>query len=138
MATTAALAPGFLASAGPAIAIIGILALAVVVLELAGMWQVYTKAHEHGWAVLVPFYNTWVLLRIVGRPGWWLVLAFIPFVNLVVSLILLWELAKSFNKTAGWFWGLLLLPFIFYPVLGFGASQYAGPAGPEKWVAKAG
>jgi Family of unknown function (DUF5684) len=122
-----------IASAGFGIVIVVVLAL--VVLELAGMWKVYTKANEHGWAVLIPFYNYWCMLRIVGRPGWWLILYFIPLVNIVIALVVLWDLAKSFAKTPGWFVGLWLLPFIFFPMLGFGESRYAGPAGPDAWAA---
>lgn len=110
-----------------------LIALVVVVLELAGLWNVYTKAGEHGWAVLIPFYNYWCMLRIVGRPGWWLVLYFIPIVNFIIFLMVLWDLTKSFSKEPGWFFGLWLLPFVFFPILGFGDSQYAGPAGPDKW-----
>jgi hypothetical protein len=124
----------FLASSSGGVFVAAVLLTAVFVLEVAGLWKVFTKAGEHGWAVLIPFYNYWVLLRIVGRPGWWLVLYFVPIANIVVGLIVLWELAKSFAKSPGWFWGLLLLPFIFFPMLGFGESTYAGPAGPEVWA----
>ena len=78
-------------------------------------------------AAIVPIYNFYVLLKIVGRPGWWLVWYFIPFANVVVGLIVLWELTKSFDKPAGWFFGLWLLWFIFFPMLGFGSSEYSGP-----------
>jgi Family of unknown function (DUF5684) len=121
-----------LANSGAAVGILVATAVvALVILELAGLWKVYAKAGEHGWAAIVPFYNYWCLLRIVGRPGWWLILYFVPLVNIVIALIVLWDLTKSFAKPAGWFWGLLLLGFVFYPMLGFGESRYAGPAGPD-------
>jgi hypothetical protein len=113
-----------------------IIVIAIAVLEIVGLWKVYTKANEPGWAAIIPFYNYWVLLRIVGRPGWWIVLYFIPIVNFFVALIVLWDLAKSFNKTGGFFLGMLFLGFIFFPILGFGSAQYAGAAGPDKWVTK--
>ena len=122
-----------IASSAAGVWIFVLIALVVVVLELAGLWQVYTKAGEHGWAVIIPFYNYWCMLRIVGRPGWWLVLYFIPIVNFIIFLMVLWDLTKSFSKPPGWFFGLWLLPFIFFPILGFGESQYAGPAGPDRW-----
>lgn len=43
---------------------------------------------------------------------------------------MLWDLCKCFSKSAGWFFGLLFLGFTFFPMLGFGSSTYAGPAGP--------
>jgi len=125
-------------SGGAGLAIVWIIVLVLIVIELAGLWKVYTKANEYGWAVIIPFYNYWCMLRIVGRPGWWLILYFIPIVNFIVFLIVLWDLTKSFGKSPGWFWGLFLLPFIFFPMLGFGDSQYAGPAGPEPWAATRG
>ncbi len=111
---------------GPAIAIIIILAL--VVLELAAIWKVFTKAGHPGWAAIVPIYNTYILTKIVGRPGWWVILFFIPFVSLIAIIILYIDLAKSFGKSGGFAAGLILLGFIFMPILGFGPAQYRGPA----------
>jgi hypothetical protein len=104
----------------------------VVILEIAGMWRVFEKAGQPGWAAIIPIYNYYVLLKIVGKPGWWLVLFLIPLVNIVIAIIVLWELARSFGKGVGWFWGLLLLGPIFYPILGFGSSQYIGPQPPQR------
>ena len=51
----------------------------------------------------------------------------IPFVNFIIAIILLIDLAKSFGKGVGFGIGLLLLPIIFFPILGFGSAQYQGP-----------
>ena len=51
-----------------------VLYFAFVIAVVAAFWRVFTKAGEPGWAVLVPFYNIIVLLKIIGRPWWWLVL----------------------------------------------------------------
>jgi uncharacterized membrane protein YhaH (DUF805 family) len=67
-------------------------------------------------------------LKIVGRPGWWLVLFIIPFVNIVIWIIVAIDLAKSFAKSTGFAIGLIFLDFIFIPILGFGSAEYAGPA----------
>lgn len=98
------------------------------VLTIAGMWKVYTKAGEPGWAVLVPFYNYWVLMRIIGRPGWWLLLFLLPVINIVIAFVVHVDLAKSFGRGTGFGIGLALLSFIFYPILGFGNARYFGPA----------
>jgi hypothetical protein len=37
------------------------------------------------------------------------------------------DVAKSFGKDAAYGIGLALLPFIFYPLLGFGDARYLGP-----------
>jgi Family of unknown function (DUF5684) len=124
--------PTLASSSGGGSVIFTLIIVAIAIVELAGLWKVFTKADEHGWACIIPFYNYWCMLRIAGRPGWWLILYFIPFVNIVIILIVLWDLNKSFSKGPGWFFGLLFLGFIFFPMLGFGDSVYAGPAGPDK------
>jgi hypothetical protein len=92
-------------------------------------WKIYEKAGKPGWAAIIPIYNMIVLLEIVGKPLWWFLLFFIPGVNIVVSVLVYIELAKSFGKEAAFAIGLLLLSFIFYPILAFGSARYVGPGG---------
>ncbi len=105
--------------------------LAVIVLVIAGFWQVFTKAGEAGWKSIIPIWNIIVLLRIIGRPLWWIILLLIPLLNIVISLIISLDLAKSFGKGNGFGVGLWLLGFIFVPILGFGGATYqrGGPGG---------
>lgn len=110
--------------------------LAVLVLVIAGVWKVFSKAGKPGWAALIPFYNTIVLLQIAGRPLWWFFLLFVPLVNIVVAFIIINDLAKSFGKSIGWTIGLVFLPFIFYPMLGFGKATYTKPAGASASLAR--
>jgi hypothetical protein len=98
--------------------------LIVVLLIVIGMWKVFVKAGKPGWASIIPIYNIIVLLEITGKPIWWFILMLIPLVNLVVFIIVLVELAKRFGKGVGFAIGLLILPFLFYPILGFGDAQY--------------
>ena len=101
--------------------------LAFMILMIAGVWKVFTKAGQPGWAAIIPFYNWYVWCKIVGRPGWWVILLLIPFVNFIVGIVLCVDLAKSFGKGVGFAIGLILLPVIFLPILGFGSAQYQGP-----------
>jgi len=101
----------------------------VIVLTLMGMWRVYQKADQPGWACIVPFYNVYILLKITGKPGWWLLLYLIPLVNIVIAIIVMISLARSFDKDGGFAVGLIFLPFIFYPILGLGKAEYIGPDG---------
>ena len=103
--------------------------MAVIVLIIASMWKIFTKAGEPGWAAIVPIYNMVVLLKIVGKPVWWIILMLIPFVNIVIFVMLAIALAQCFGKGAGFGIGLILLPFVFYPMLGFGSAQYQGAQG---------
>jgi Family of unknown function (DUF5684) len=105
-------------------AVIGLLYLALIVLIIAGFWKVFVKAGHPGWAAIVPIYNVYILLKIAGKPGWWLLLFFIPVVSLVIAILVSIEVAKAFGKGAGFGVGLALLGFVFYPILGFGDAKY--------------
>ncbi|MDH4475514.1 MAG: DUF5684 domain-containing protein [Verrucomicrobiaceae bacterium] len=106
----------------------GLIGLAILVFLIAAMWKVFTKAGKAGWLVLIPIVNIYQLLKIAGRPGWWLILLIIPLVNLIISILVSMDIAKSFGKGAGFGLGLAFLGPIFYPILGFGSATYKGPA----------
>ena len=106
----------------------GFLMLIVAVAVIAGVWKVFTKAGQPGWAAIIPIYNAYVLLKIAQKPGWWRILLFIPIVNIVVGILALAALARNFGKGAGFVVGLIILPIIFYPILGFGDAKYAPQA----------
>lgn len=109
-----------------------LLALVICVFMIAALWRVFTKAGQPGWGCLIPFYNVYLMLKIAGKPGWWLVFFFIPVINFVVQIIMLIDIARNFGR-GGWFAaGLIFLPIIFFPILAFGESVYIGadqPAG---------
>ena len=103
-----------------------IIELAVAFIMIAGMWKVFTKAGQPGWAVLIPIYNAYVLLQVAGKPGWWLILMLIPIINIIVGILAIAGVAANFGKGTGFVLGLIFLPFIFYPILGFGDAVYQG------------
>ncbi len=109
--------------------ILFILPLAIVVFYIAAGWKIYQKAGQPGWASIIPIYGAYILLKIVGKPGWWLLLYFIPLVNIVYFVWTYNMLSKSFGKDEGFTVGLLLLGFVFWPILGFGSAKYLGPYG---------
>ncbi len=102
------------------------LSLAIVILIIAGFWKVFVKAGHPGWAAIIPFYNIYILLKIAGRPGWWLLLFLVPVVSLVIAIIVAIDVAKAFGKGTGFGIGLAFLGPIFYPILGFGDAAYLG------------
>lgn len=106
--------------------------LFIIFVVIIPWWKIYTKAGQPGWAVLVPIYNLLVLLKIVGKPGWWFLLFLIPVINIVFLIWTVNLLSKSFGKDIGFTLGLLFLGVIFYPILGYGKAQYIGPAGAKK------
>jgi hypothetical protein len=99
--------------------------LAIVVLAIIGLWKVFAKAGKPGWGCLIPIYNIILLLDIAGRPIWWIILFFIPLVNIIVCIIVPIDVARNFGKGTGFGLGLAFLGFIFYPILGFSDAQYS-------------
>ncbi len=114
--------PGFVILGFP------LIMLVVLVLLIVSMWKIFTKAGKPGWASIVPIYNLIVMLEVIKKPTWWVFFSFIPIVNIVVGLIVLYEFSKVFGKGFGFMLGMIFLPFIFYPILAFGKSQYTAPA----------
>jgi len=98
--------------------------IALIVAMIAGCWKVFAKAGQPGWAIFIPFYNFYVMCQIAGRPGWWLLLLFIPLVNFVIAIIVAIDIARKFGQSAAFGIGLAFLGFIFYPILGFGDATY--------------
>jgi hypothetical protein len=96
----------------------------VAILVIAGLWKTFVKAGHPGWGAIIPIYNTYLMIKVAGRPGWWLILYFIPFVNLIILIIVSIDVARNFGHGTGF--GILLWLFapIMYLVLGFGSSQY--------------
>lgn len=116
------------AAGGAAAMVILLVELVFIIAVVAGFWKVFEKAGKPGWAAIVPIYNIVVLLEITGKPIWWIVGFFIPCLNFIVALLIALEVAKCFGKGAGFGLGLAFLPFIFYPILGFGDARYLGPS----------
>jgi uncharacterized protein DUF5684 len=98
--------------------------LAVLVVVIAGMWKVFVKAGHPGWAAIVPFYNLYILTLIAGREILWFILLLIPVVNVIAAIMISLDIARKFGQGTGFGIGLAFLPFIFYPILGFGSAQY--------------
>ncbi|MCM1498529.1 MAG: DUF5684 domain-containing protein [Clostridium sp.] len=103
-----------------------IVALVICVLLIVACWRIYAKAGEPGWASLVPFYSNYVLFKIAFGNGWLFLLMFVPIVNIVVSIMLIFKLAKAFGQGVGFGFGLLFLSPIFLLILAFGSSEYEG------------
>lgn len=107
-----------------------IIYLAIVLLLIVANWKIFDKAGKPGWASIIPIYNIFVLLEIVGKPWWWFFLFLIPGVNIIFLIWTINLLYKSFGQSEGFTIGLIFLGIVFFPVLAFGSSyKYKGPAG---------
>lgn len=63
-----------------------------------GTWKLYVKAGRQAWEAFVPIYNAWVLMQIITRPWWWIILMFLPIVNLIMIPAVWVETARAFGK----------------------------------------
>ena len=102
--------------------------LVLFVAWIAGGWKVFSKAGQPGWAFIIPIYNMIILVEIIEKPVWWVIMLLIPGLSLIFGILANIELAERFGKGAGFGLGLVFLPFIFYPVLGFGVAEFEGDA----------
>lgn len=101
-----------------------VLYLAVVVVVIAGVWKAFEKAGAPGWSAIIPIYNLYVMVKMAGKEGWWVILLIIPLVNFVVLFIVYIAIAENFGKSAGFGVGMVFLSFIFWPMLGFGDAEW--------------
>jgi hypothetical protein len=103
-----------------------LITLAIVAAALAGMWKAFEKMGRKGWEGIVPIYNLYILLQVLGRPVIWLVLCLIPIVNLAAIIVLCIDVARGFGKTTGFGVCLGLFGFVCWPILGFGKDTWQG------------
>ena len=100
--------------------------LLFLLLIIASYWKVFAKAGQAGWKSLIPIYNLFVLLQIAGCPSWWLLMFFLPVVNIYFLVVMHIRLAEKFGKTPLFGFALCFLGFIFFPLLAFGPATYEG------------
>ena len=72
--------------------------LIIQVVHFLGTWKLYVKAGRQAWEAAVPVYNAIILMKIINRPKWWVILLFIPIVNLIMFPVIWAETARSFGK----------------------------------------
>ena len=139
--------------------------LALIVICVIALWKIFVKAGRPGWNAIIPIYSIYVFCDIAGKKNLFApyIIAYIASnvlsrisdsgtdaafrsvtsaiaFMLAIASIVLWamvcaSLSRAFGKTGSFAFGLVVLPFIFYPILGFGTAQYIyknnGPITPE-------
>jgi len=74
--------------------------LIVQLVHFLGTWKLYIKAGRKPWEAAVPIYNAVVLMKIINRPVWWVILLFVPIVNLIMFPVIWVETLRSFRKNS--------------------------------------
>ena len=72
--------------------------LLLQVIHFLGTWKLYVKAGRKAWEAAIPVYNAVVLMQIIGRPKWWVILLFLPIINLLMFAVIWVETIRSFGK----------------------------------------
>jgi len=88
--------------------------LLVQVIHFLGTWKLYIKAGRKAWEAAIPIYNAVVLMKIINRPAAWVILLFIPIVNLIMFPVIWVETARSFGKNSTLDTWLSILSLGFY------------------------
>ena len=65
-----------------------------------GSYKLFNLAEVAAWKALIPFYNIIKCLDIINRPRWWIVLVFIPVINLLMIPVIWVEFIKTFNHNS--------------------------------------
>lgn len=102
------------------------LMLVFLLVGIISMFKIFRKAGQPGWAVFIPFYNVYIYFKVIDKPLWWLVGLLLPVLNVITIVAITHSLSKKFGKGIGFTIGLIVLPFIFYPILAFGSATYEG------------
>ena len=88
--------------------------LVIQVIHFLGTWKLYIKAGRKPWEAAIPVYNAIVLMQIIRRPKWWVILLFIPIINLLMFPVIWVETIRSFGRNSLLETWLVILTLGFY------------------------
>lgn len=107
--------------------------LLFIVPQIIATWDLYQKAKQPGWKSVIPFYNTYTLIKIAGQPGWWFWLYAVPLVNIFVHYSVAVNLGQQFGKSKSFsIWWLWLFSVVGYIIIGLGKAKYKVPKRKKK------
>ncbi|MGH1334745.1 MAG: signal peptidase I [Aureispira sp.] len=92
--------------------------LSLYVLPFVGLYKLFEKAGQPGWKALVPFYNAYTAIEIIGGPKYWMFLILVPILNIFIIAGILIEINKSFGRYGfGDNAAAIILPYVYYPYI---------------------
>ena len=108
------------------IGIVGIIIyLAIILFYVYCSWRLFEKAGRPGWECIIPIYSTYIMITQIAKLEWWyLLLMFIPFVNIFVFFKVYIDIAKNFGKSTMYGVGLVIIGFILLPMLALGDAEF--------------
>lgn len=103
-----------------------LLGIVFSLLIVISLWKIFQKAGEAGWKSIIPIYNLYIEYKITWGTGWLFLLMFVPVVGAIMYVMTAYRLAKVFGKGILFALGLILFPYLFQLILGFGNARYQG------------
>lgn len=123
---------------------LSVLVIFIGLLPIVGKWKVYVKLGMPGWYSIIPVYADYKLCERVHRTdegrtflmaylimlicSWvfcWVdtVGVILALAQLVMDIIVLNDMPRTFGKETGYTIGLVIFGFLFWTMLGFGSSE---------------
>lgn len=113
--------------------------LGILVVYFIGLWKVFQKCGYNGWEALIPFYNSWILIKISGLNTWYYFLlianticsildlsaltGLASLVSMVASFFVYYNICKKFHKDLFYAVLTVIFPIVMLPILGFGKDN---------------
>ena len=91
-----------------------ILFILIQIIHFLGTWKLYMLAGRKFWEALIPIYNCIILMKIIKRPTWWVILLFLPVINLIMFPVIWVETVNSFGKKSNFIIFLTIISVGFY------------------------
>ncbi|HMO32410.1 MAG TPA: signal peptidase I [Lacibacter sp.] len=93
-----------------------------------GLYGLFRKAGITPWKALVPFYNTWEMVRVMQMRTWWFWVQLVPVVGQFITISLTIDFIKHFGRfSLAEHAAAVFLPFAYLPYLGFAKdSRWVG------------
>lgn len=111
--------------------------LLIFIVASIGRWLTFKKINKKGYEALIPFHNTYEIIKVANMPGWHIFLLLIPVWRIVENIKIHMKFAEAIGKSKGFGVCLALFPFIFFIILGLDKrpSFFANPN--DKFIATA-
>jgi signal peptidase I len=101
-----------------------ILLLIIILFPMLNYW-IFDEAGVGGYKALIPFFNYYIWLKVIGKPWWWLLIMLVPFINFFMIMLMLVQNALSYSKhNLGEQALAVLFPFAYLPYLGLSEKEH--------------
>lgn len=109
--------------------------LPITILRVIGLWKLFEKAGRPGWEAVIPVYSIYIMIKLSGRPSWWIIWYFIPVINIIMLIGIRIDFIKGYGKyTFLEHAGAVILAFVMFPVWGYDKeTRYLGKSATDEF-----